>query len=49
MVPPGISGRQVANALRSWCPRFFEEQALDPDSGSIERDDYALEIAQMDE
>jgi ferredoxin len=29
--------------------RYFEENALDPNSASVERDDFALEIAQMDE
>lgn len=27
----------------------FEKQALNPELGSIERDDYAIEIANMDE
>lgn len=31
------------------CPRAFEEQATDPNGAFIERDDFALEIAQMDE
>jgi ferredoxin len=29
--------------------RHFAAQALDPEAPSIERDDFALEIAQMDE
>jgi hypothetical protein len=29
--------------------RYFEEYALNPDAPSVERDDFALEIAQMDE
>lgn len=29
--------------------RYFAQQALDKNSASIERDDFALEIAQMDE
>jgi ferredoxin len=29
--------------------RAFQEAALDPNSASVERDDFALEIANMDE
>jgi 2Fe-2S type ferredoxin len=29
--------------------RYFEEYALNPNAASVERDDFALEIAQMDE
>ncbi len=29
--------------------RYFAQQALNPNAPSVERDDFALEIAQMDE
>jgi ferredoxin len=29
--------------------RFFEEQALDPNAPSVQRDDYAIELALLDE
>ena len=29
--------------------RFFEEQALDPNAPTVVRDDYAIELAMLDE
>lgn len=29
--------------------RFFEEQALDPNADTVVRDDYAIELALLDE
>ena len=29
--------------------RFFEEQALDPNAPSVQRDDFAIELALLDE